>query len=198
MTEAKKDDVLWVRFPKGEVEISIMSHNGQHGILILPDFEKGGREVMDRAVSLGFAERRRSSGGSAAVFLRDPEKGFPFNVRQLAEALGGVAMKIPRTVFEAEKYPRRQAPVADSQPAPDTDEQADEKNEKRGENARTLRLREEARAELSAKAVGIADDGAGDEIANILREVVWGPDEVEAVSASPEPEEADADTPGMY
>lgn len=192
MTEAKKDDVLWVRFPKGEVEISIMSHNGQHGILILPDFEKGGRAVMDKAVDLGFQERRRSSGGSAAIFLRDPVKGFPFNVRQLAESLGGVATKIPRAVFEAEKYPRR-VPTADTSRSPDAAHDQPE-----GESVRALKLREEARAELSAKAVGIADDGAGDEIADILREIVWGPDVVEADIASPEAESVSSDAPAMF
>lgn len=192
MSQVSKDDVLWVRFPKGEVEISIMSHNGQHGILILPDLDNGGRAVMDKAVAMGFQERRRSSGGSAAVFLRDPVKGFPFNVRKLAESLGGVAMRIPRSVFEAEKYPRR--PVSDSQAAPAPSSNG-EVTIKQTKNARILKLREEALAELSVKAAGIADDGAGDEIADILREVVWGPDEVIIEVSQEEPE---TESPGMF
>lgn len=202
MPQEKRDDVLWVRFPNEEVEISIMSHNGQVGILILPNLEKGGRAVMDRAVEMGFAERRRTRGGSAAVFLRDPEKGFPFNVKELAQKLGGVTVRIPKAVFEAEKYPRRPAqpdvavndtPFADVGASPAEPELSAAEKKRIRDEARMKKLREEAEVELAEKAVGIADDGAGDEISKILMATVWGPDEVIVDDQGPQTEDVSPD-----
>lgn len=114
---------LWVRFPKGEAKLCLMEYKNTPGLFLMHKDTPAGRSVMEKAEKIGFRTVRRPT-GTASMMLRGPN-GYPFGIRSLAQALGGVAIEIPLSVIRAEAFPRKEAPKPEaaatvSEPAVET------------------------------------------------------------------------------
>lgn len=106
MSKTRSKNLPWVRFPQGEAKLRIISHPDMPpGLLIVHRDSDEGRAVMERARALGFQIARMKSGVNACVYYRN-ENGYPFGIRQLAEAIGGVVVKVSEEVIRGEAYPR--------------------------------------------------------------------------------------------
>lgn len=116
MTNTQDREILWVRFPDGEAKVSMMSWDGRPGLLIQHKEDARGEAVKARAKEIGFKTARMQSGRVCSFMIR-PENGYPFRTRELARALGGVALPVKESVIRAEAFPRpATAPAAARRP----------------------------------------------------------------------------------
>lgn len=180
MTNTQDKEILWVRFPDGEAKVSMMTWDGRPGLLIQHKDDARGEAVKTRAAALGFKTARMQSGRVCSFMLR-PDAGYPFKTRELARALGGVALPVKESVIRAEAFPRPATAPAAARRRPDPRPQA--------EAPAPVSVAEAPAAPVAAPDAApapepqpepqrvLADPQVGDEIAALLQGADMRPDE---------------------
>lgn len=175
MTNTQDREILWVRFPDGEAKVSMMSWDGRPGLLIQHKEDARGEAVKARAKEIGFKTARMQSGRVCSFMIR-PENGYPFRTRELARALGGVALPVKESVIRAEAFPRpATAPAAARRPVARPAKPEVQNSPAPVEAARATSEPAPA-AEPEPQRV-LADPQVGDEIAALLSGADLRPDE---------------------